>query len=454
MSNPVSNPVQTTTPTRGYRNYVLGLLLLVYVVNFIDRSILSILNQPIKESLGVSDTAMGFLGGVAFALFYTVLGIPIARMADRGSRKTILAVCLALWSGMTALCGLAGSFVHLLLARIGVAVGEAGGSPPSHSMISDLFPPSQRATAFGIYALGIPIGTMLGYLFGGWINEAFDWRVAFFVVGVPGIVLALIVQLTLKEPKRGAFDLKTKENETIPEFRTVVSFLWRLKSFRYVSLGAALHAFVFYGVGFWLPAMFYRSHGMDTKVMGQALFLIGFAGMAGTFLGGYVTDKLGSRDFRWYVWSPALTTIISVPFSVYSYLSNDTALALWVYAIPYFLLATYLGPTFSVAQTLVGSRMRATASSILIFVISLIGIGIGPQFVGIASDVLTAHSGLGNDALRWALVVVLGFNVLSAVFYMVAAKTVRDDLKLKGGAIAVPALATPNGAASDRASSS
>ena len=445
----MSNPAETATPSRAYRNYALGLLLVVYVVNFIDRSILSILNQSIKESLGVSDTAMGFLGGVAFALFYTFLGIPIARMADRGSRKTILAVCLALWSAMTALCGMAGSFVQLLFARIGVAVGEAGGSPPSHSMISDLFPPSQRATAFGIYALGIPIGTMLGYLFGGWINEAFNWRVAFFVVGVPGILLALIVQFTLKEPRRGAFDRDAKANEAVPEFRTVLSFLWRLKSFRYVSLGAALHAFVFYGVGFWLPAMFYRSHGMDTKVMGQALFLIGFAGMAGTFLGGYLTDKLGARDFRWYVWSPAVTTIISVPFCVYTYLSSDTSMALWVYAIPYFLLASYLGPTFSVAQTLVGSRMRATASSILIFVISLIGIGIGPQFVGIASDVLNAHTGLGNDALRWALIAILVFNVLSAVLYMLAARTIRGDLKMKDTLVAAPASgqAASNGAA-------
>ena len=444
----MSNPAETATPSRLYRNYALGLLLVVYVVNFIDRSILSILNQSIKESLGVSDTAMGFLGGVAFALFYTFLGIPIARMADRGSRKTILAVCLALWSAMTALCGMAGSFVQLLFARIGVAVGEAGGSPPSHSMISDLFPPSQRATAFGIYALGIPIGTMLGYLFGGWINEAFNWRVAFFVVGVPGILLALIVQFTLKEPRRGAFDRDAKANEAVPEFRTVLSFLWRLKSFRYVSLGAALHAFVFYGVGFWLPAMFYRSHGMDTKVMGQALFLIGFAGMAGTFLGGYLTDKLGARDFRWYVWSPAVTTIISVPFCVYTYLSSDTSMALWVYAIPYFLLASYLGPTFSVAQTLVGSRMRATASSILIFVISLIGIGIGPQFVGIASDVLNAHTGLGNDALRWALIAILVFNVLSAVLYMAAARTIRGDLKMKDTLLAAaPRQVASNGAA-------
>ncbi len=420
------------TPDAGwYKYYALGLLVLVYIVNFIDRSILSILNQSIKEGLGVSDTAMGFLGGIAFALFYTFVGIPIARLADTGNRRTILAVCLAIWSAMTALCGLAANFVQLLFARIGVAIGEAGGSPPSHSMISDLFPPSQRATVFGIYALGIPIGSMLGYLFGGWINEVFDWRAAFFVVGLPGVLLALIVRLTLKEPRRGAFDQGAKQDAAVPQLRTVLSFLWRLKSFRYVALGAGFHAFVYYGAAYWLPTMFYRSHGIGSMAMGQSLFLLGFSGMAGTFLGGYVADKLGARDFRWYAWLPALTTLVSIPFAVYTFLSDDPSLALWVYAIPYFLLATYLGPTFSIVQTLVGSSIRATASSVLLFVISLIGIGLGPQFVGIASDVLGASSALGDHGLRWALVITLVFNVLCTVLYMLAAATVRDDLDLK-----------------------
>jgi len=419
------------TVTTGTKYFTLGLLLLVYIVNFIDRSILSILNQPIKESLGVSDTAMGFLGGIAFALFYTTLGVPIARMADTGNRRTILVVCLAVWSGMTALCGMVTSFVQLLLVRIGVAVGEAGAAPASHSMISDLFPPNQRATALGIYALGIPIGSMFGYLFGGWINEAFDWRTAFLLVGLPGIPLALIVRLLLKEPKRGTFDPGTKDGDAAPEFRTVLAFLLRIKSFRYIAVGAGLHAFVFYGAGYWLPTMFYRSHGIGSMDMGQSLFLLGFAGIAGTLLGGYITDKLGTRDFRWYAWSPALTTIVSVPFSVYSYVSGDPNLALWVYAIPYFLLATYLGPTFSIIQTLVGIRMRATAASIMFLVISLLGIGFGPQFVGITSDVLHANTGLGDEALRWALVITLGFNVAAALLYMFAASKLAEDLKLR-----------------------
>jgi MFS family permease len=414
-----------------YRYYALGLMVLVYVVNFIDRSILSILNQSIKEDLGVSDTAMGFLGGIAFAVFYTFVGIPIARLADTGVRRNILAVCLAVWSGMTVLCGLVTNFGQLLAARIGVAVGEAGGSPPSHSMISDLFPPHQRATALGVYALGIPIGSMLGYLFGGWINEMFDWRTAFLAVGLPGIFLAIIVRLTLREPVRGASEPNVVEDAVAPPIRTVISFLWQLKSFRFVALGAGLHAFVFYGVGYWLPTMFFRTHGVGSMSMGQSLFLLGFAGIAGTFLGGYVTDKLGAKDYRWYAWSPALTTIVSVPFALFSFLSDDPTTALWIYAIPYFLLATYLGPTFSIIQTLVSNRMRATASSVLFLVIALIGLGLGPQFVGIASDVLSSNTSAGDDALRWALIATLVFNVICAVLYFFAASTVRDDLEMK-----------------------
>ena len=413
----------------AYRWYALSLLVVVYVFNFIDRSILGILVEPIKQDLGASDTMMGFLGGIAFATFYTFLGIPMARLADRGSRRNVLAVCLAIWSGATALCGLAASFFQLLLARIGVAVGEAGGSPPSHSMISDMFPADKRATALAIYALGIPIGTMLGNLGGGWINEAFDWRTAFMVVGLPGVVLALIVRLTLREPPRGLADgITVDTSEPPPPVREVFRHLWSRRSFRFLSIGAALHAFVGYGVGYWIPAMFNRSHGIGSGDMGLALFYLGFASIAGTFLGGYLGDKLGARDARWYVWLPGLATIVSVPFSTMVYLHDAPYVALWVLAIPYILGAYYLGPTFALTQGMVGLRMRALASSILLFVLNIIGLGLGPQFTGIASDVLAATTDLGADSLRWALVISLVFNVLSALFYLLAAKTLKDDL--------------------------
>ena len=412
-----------------YRGYALGLLVVVYVFNFIDRSILGILVEPIKQDLGVSDTLMGFLGGIAFATFYTFLGIPIARLADRGSRRNVLSVCLALWSAATALCGLAVNFVHLLLARIGVAVGEAGGSPPSHSMISDMFPPHGRATALAIYALGIPIGTMLGNLGGGWINEVFDWRTAFMVVGVPGLLLALIVRLTLREPPRGAAEgLQLDDGET-PPVAEVFRHLWSRRSFRYMAIGGSLHAFVGYGVLYWIPAMFNRSHGIGTAEMGTVLFFLGFASILGTLSGGYLGDRLGARDKRWYLWLPGLATLVSVPFSLYVYIADAPYAAFWVLAIPYFFGAYYLGPTFSMTQGMVGLRMRALASSILLFILNIIGLGLGPQFTGIASDLLFAWTDLGADSLRWALVISLMFNVVSALLYLAAGKTIRADLE-------------------------
>jgi predicted MFS family arabinose efflux permease len=419
---------QTGAFSPAYRSYALGLLVVVYVFNFIDRSILGILVEPIKQDLGVSDTLMGFLGGIAFATFYTFLGIPIARMADRGSRRNVLAVCLALWSGATALCGLAQSFIHLLMARIGVAVGEAGGSPPSHSMISDMFPADKRATALAIYALGIPIGTMLGNLGGGWINEAFEWRTAFFVVGLPGVMLALIVRFTLREPPRGAAEGLQMSSGEAPPVSEVFKYLWARRSFKFMALGGSLHAFVGYGVSYWIPAMFNRSHGLTTGEMGTALFYLGFASIAGTFLGGYMGDKLAKRDPRWYLWLPGLATMISVPFSAFVYTYDAPYVALWVLAIPYVLGAYYLGPTFSLTQGMVGLRMRALASSILLFILNIIGLGLGPQFTGIASDVLNMSTSLGQDSLRWALVISLIFNVISAILYLMAARTIKEDL--------------------------
>lgn len=433
MGNSAESEAAAAAPSRGYRAYALGLLVVVYVFNFIDRSILGILVQPIKEDLGVSDTAMGFLGGIAFATFYTVLGIPLARIADRGNRRNLLAVCLAIWSAATALCGLAANFWQLLLARIGVAIGEAGGSPPSHSMISDFFPVDQRATALGIYALGIPIGTMLGNLGGGWINENMEWRTAFLIVGMPGVILALIVRLTLVEPRRGASDVApvsaaADADAAAPPVAEVFAHLWQRRSFRFLAIGAALHAFVGYGVGYWIPAMFARSHDVGTGYMGWALFYIGFASIAGTFLGGYLGDRFGRHDRRWYVWLPGLATLVSIPFSAFVYTWHDPYIALWVLSVSYFLGAYYLGPTFALTQSMVGTRMRALASAILLFILNIIGLGLGPQFTGILSDVLNVTMGLGDDSLRWALVICLVFNLISAVCYLIASQTLREDL--------------------------
>ncbi len=413
---------------RGYQWYVLGLLTVVYVFNFIDRNILGILGQSIKDELQISDTAFGFLGGIAFAIFYTFMGIPIARLADRKSRKVILSVCLALWSGMTALCGLAQNFAMLVLARIGVAIGEAGGSPPSHSMISDLFPAERRGTALGIYALGIPIGSAIGFLAGGWINEFFGWRMAFLVVGIPGLLLALLVYLSVREPPRGFSDGGQKPNEDAPPLKEVLPLLWSKRSFRYMSIAGALHAFVGNGVGLYIPMMFERSHGLGTGEIGTWLFGLGFFGMVGTFGAGWLCDRMGTHDQRYYLLIPGIATLIHVPFATFTYLYHDPQVALMVYAVAYVLGHAYLAPTFAMTQALVSVRMRALAASILLFVLNIIGLGLGPQLTGVLSDVLFYYTDLEQDALRWAMVGILVFNVISAVLYIVSAKFLLTDL--------------------------
>jgi len=413
---------------KWYQWYVLILLTIVYVFNFIDRNILGILGQSIKDELGISDTAFGFLGGIAFAIFYTFMGIPIARLADKKSRKTILSVCLVIWSAMTAMCGFVQNFVHLVLCRIGVAVGEAGGSPPSHSMISDLFPEERRGTALGIYALGIPLGSAIGFLAGGWINELFGWRQAFLVVGIPGVLLALIVYATVREPPRGFSEVNRQREDEAPPLREVLNFLWSKRSFRYMSIAGALHAFVGSGVGLYIPMMFERSHGLGTGEIGTWLFVLGFFGMVGTFGAGWLCDRMGQGDRRWYLWIPGIATMAHVPFAAFTYLYHDPQIALAVYAMAYILGHAYLAPMFALTQAMVGVRMRALAASILIFILNIIGLGLGPQITGILSDVLFAWTDLGPDALRWAMLMVLAFNVISAVLYMFASKFLLKDL--------------------------
>ena len=429
---PETSPVKDNEPvtkTTGYAWYALAVLFVVYVFNFIDRSIVNILAESIKKDLGLADWQIALLGaGLPFAIFYTALGVPIARMADRHNRRNILAACLAIWSAMTALCGLTGSFFQLLAARIGVAIGEAGGSPPSHSMISDYFAQDRRATALGIYALGIPVGTMLGYLFGGWLTENFSWREAFIIVGLPGLLMAVFVRFGIREPVRlysqKALEAKAEE----PPIREVFKALWTRRSFRFMALGGALHALVGYGVGPYVPMMFQRIHGMSPGEIGVALFYLGFAGILGTVSGGYFADRLGKKDVRWYVWLPGIATLASIPFSVTFYMLPDPIMAFWIGAIPGFLGSYYLGPTFALAQGMVGARMRALTASILLLILNLISMGFGPLIVGITSDLLMAYSDLGVHSIRWALVSVLVFNILSTVFYLLAAKDLKSDL--------------------------
>ena len=419
----------------NYRKYALGILLVGYVINFVDRSILSLLLEPIKLELALTDSQLGFLGGLAFAVFYTFLGIPIAALADRRSRVKILAVSMVIWSAMTAICGLANNFLTLLLARIGVGIGEAGASPPSHSLISDYFPIETRATALSIYALGIPLGTMIGNFVGGWGADAIGWRYTFFLVGVPGIIFALIVWFTLREPPRGMSDIKPSQRSTTPvktppppPVKTVFKLLWSKTSFRHLAFAAGLHAFVSYGAGTWNAPFFIRIHEMSLTDIGSILALVAGVGAIGTFFGGYISDKLSDRtdDKRWYFWVPGIATLVMVPFQLIAYLYGG----MWAVVASLMMVAVlgnaYLGPSFAMTQALVSLRMRAVASAILLFVLNLIGMGLGPYLVGVLSDILTPEFGVYS--IRYAMCAAVLVNLWAAFHYFVGARTMRGDL--------------------------
>lgn len=412
------------------RHYALGILVVVYTFNFIDRQILSILLEPVKADLGLSDTAMGMLTGFAFAMFYATLGIPIARFADRTNRRNLIAGALGVWSIFTALSGLAQNFWHLLIARIGVGVGEAGCSPPAHSMIADYYPADQRATALGIYSLGIPFGIMFGLFAGGWINEFFGWRAAFFVVGLPGVLLALVVRFSLAEPQRGMAEGRTDSGEQ-PSVGETLTYLWQKKSFRHMSFAAALTAFVGYGFVTWAPAFLIRSFGMGTGEIGTWFGLIlGIPGGLGIFLGGYLADKFGARDPKWYLWTTAIALIIVTPFNLLVYLATDSTMALLGMVIPVLLGNFYQATTFSQTQGISELRMRAVAAGILLFIINIIGLGLGPQAVGLISDLLSEQ--YGQESLRYALLICALINLWAGAHYFIAGRHLKDDLVSEG----------------------
>lgn len=399
----------------------------MYTFNFIDRQLLSILQEDIKLDLALSDTQLGLLTGFAFAVFYVVAGIPIARWADKSNRRNIISIAIALWSVMTAVSGFAQNYAQLLLARIGVGVGEAGGSPPAHSIVSDIFPPESRASALGIYSTGVNIGILFGFLLGGWLNEFFGWRIAFMVVGIPGLVIALLVRFTMAEPIRGGSENRTDSNEVVP-FKSVLGLLWSRKSFRHMSFGAALNAFAGYASSSWTASFMIRSHGMTTGELGTWLALIlGLCGAIGVVGGAMLADRLGAKDRRWHMWVPAITGVICLPFMVATYLADGPYLALALSVVPGLLFNVYLGNTLAMTHGLVGLRMRAVASAVLFLILNLIGLGLGPLAVGTLSDFLAPT--LGQESLRHAMLYLLPVAMTWSVFHFWrAAGTLREDL--------------------------
>jgi len=432
-STPRSMPVDSLPANNDYstakaRNYALGVLTLVYSFNFIDRQLLAILQESIKLELTLSDAQLGLLTGFAFAVFYVTAGLPIARWADRSNRRNIVALSVGLWSFMTAISGAVQNYAQLLVARIGVGVGEAGGSPPSHSIISDIFPPQTRATAIAFYSTGVNLGILFGFLFGGWLNEFFGWRVAFVVVGVPGILLAVLVRMTLREPIRGMSEQKVVSTDN-PSFMDVVTLLWSRVSFRHIAFAGALNAFAGYSTSNWTASFMIRTHEMTTGELGTWLAMImGFGGAVGVFCGGLLADHLAPRDKRWYVWLPCITGFICVPFMAAVYLVDNAYAALTLSIIPGLLFNVWLGNAIATTHGLVGLRMRATASAILFLILNIIGLGAGPWSIGIFSDILSPS--LGSESLRYAMLYVLpAIMFWSACHFYLASRTLRNDLE-------------------------
>ncbi len=422
----VPNENESSAITPRVTRYALAMLTVAYAFNFIDRQILVIIQESIKQEMGLSDAQLGLLSGFSFALVYITAGIPIAYWADRGNRRNIISLAVAVWSGMTAVSGFAQNYLQLLMARIGVGIGEAGGSPPAHAMISDYYAPSERGTAMGIYSAGLHGGIFVGFLLGGFINEWLGWRIAFMVVGVPGILFALVFRFTVAEPPRGRWESAAAAGYR-PTLVETLGLLKRYRSFWYIAAATGFTAFGGYGNGNFAPSFFMRSHGLTGSEVGVLMaFAGGGSGLAGTLLGGILADRLGKRDPRWYAWLPALAGFIALPLLFPYLLVNDLRIVIVLLFVVNMMINTYLGPCLAVSHTLVPPAMRALTSAVLFFVLNLIGLGMGPLTAGLLSDYFTAI--YGDDGLRYAMIVVGMISSLGILFFVLAARRLPMDL--------------------------
>lgn len=411
-----------TTSTR----LLLWTLLIVYVFNFLDRQIANILAEPIARDLGLSDTQLGLLTGLAFALFYTVLGIPLARWADRptSNRVGLIAVALTVWSAMTALCGLAQNFAQLLLARIGVGVGEAGCTPAAHSLISDTVPAEKRSAAMAFYGLGIPIGGLLGLVIGGGLADWLGWRAAFIAVGLPGILLAVFVWLAIRDPRLGGV---ARGGPPALSLGAALALLGRSPAFLLIMAASSTIAFLGYGKHVWAVIFFQRTHGLSPGETGLFYGLaVGLAGLAGTYLGGWLADRFGRRDKRHILTAPAVGALVAAPLLFLAYSAEDWRIALAIIVVPTLLNSFYYGPTFSAAHGLVAPQARAMASAVLLFAQNLIGLGLGPLFFGMLSDAFKAEA--GAESVRWVLYGAAWLGLIPALLFWLASRRLGGEM--------------------------
>jgi MFS family permease len=452
-ANPVGALRTEPAASLAYRSYVLAVLVLVYTFNFIDRQIVGILAVPIKAELGLSDSQLGLMGGLAFALFYTLLGIPIARLADRVSRTGIMTAALALWSLMTAMCGVTHTFAQLFMARVGVGVGEAGGVAPAYSLICDYFPTKERARALSVYSFGIPVGAAVGIVLGGFITSLMSWRMAFFIVGLAGLLITPLLKFTVREPERGALDpprsanraaagvavaavgaaesaaVSTAESAAMgraPSLLDVIAVLARKGSFWGLSLGAASASMMGYGLFFWAPSFLVRSFHLSllhASLSFGALVLVG--GLIGIWCGGVLTDRYGEKHRSMYAFIPAIAFVATVPFYLAGVLSTMLWISFAVLLVPTALGLVWLGPVLAAVQHLVPGTMRATASALFLFINNLIGIGLGTALIGMVSDLMRLR--FGAESLRYAILAGTGFYLMAAALLFFAGKRLARD---------------------------
>lgn len=411
---------------------MLWILLIVYIFNFLDRQIVNILAEPIKADLGLTDTELGLLAGPAFAVFYALLGIPIARYADKDgtNRVRLIALALAIWSAMTAVCGLAQNFVQLLLARIGVGVGEAGCTPAAHSLISDSVAPERRSSAIAFYGLGVPIGSLLGLIIGGIVNDLYGWRIALMLVGAPGLVLALVVLFVMREPRhsRTAEAVATAAAVTRLSTGEAMREIFASRAFIYILIASSVVAFLGYGKALWTISFFIRSHGLSTTEAGLSMAVVlGLAGVFGTWLGGKMADRFGARDKRHILTFPAYGMAVAAPILFLGYYMEDWRVAVALLIIPTILNSAYYGPAYACVQGLVRPQARAVAASIMLFGQNLIGLGFGPFLFGVLSDQLAPT--YGQESVRYVLYGAAWLGLIPAFFFWRASLRLNAELK-------------------------
>ncbi len=396
-------------------------LFLVSAFNYVDRTILSILQIPIKTELGLTDGQLGALTGFTFALFYASLSLPIARLADRYSRRWLVVVSLAVWSAMTAMCGFATGFATLAFFRIGVAIGEAGSVPASVSLIADYYPLERRARALSTWGLALPVGLLVGYSATGWLAGAVGWRMAFAVVGAIGLLLAPIILWLLAEPRRGRHDpVAVRVDDAIP-FGQGLALLWRTRAYRYIVIAGMLHGFSQYAMMTWNAPFFVRTHGLSLGQVATLMALLsGIAGAIGMYSSGWLTDWLAERDGRWRVWVMAVSVAATVPCGLVQYLAPSMTVSIVAAAFAAALMIAYYGPILAATQSAVPPGMRAFSNAVLLLTFNLFGLGLGPWATGLISDMLTPV--YGTDALRHALAIVLVPSALGSLMFLYAAQ--------------------------------